>query len=175
MRERSSSSPRATRSAAAATLEPVVAFVEQVGVYEWPIAMAVPDAIEALVATGEVDRAARLTESLGELGRRYDRPWALALSGRSRALIEAAAGDLDRAQASAEQALVEHERLPMPFERARTLLVLGRVQRRRGERRAARESLARAIEIFDELGARPWADARAPSSAVSGCGALRRS
>ena len=143
---------------AAATLEPVVAFVEQVGVYEWPIAMAVPDAIEALVTTGEVDRAARLTKSLGELGRRHDRPWALALSGRSRALIEAAAGELDRAQASAEQALVVHERLPMPFERARTLLVLGRVQRRRGERRAARESLARAIEIFDELGARPWAE-----------------
>ena len=128
--------------AAVATLEPVLGFVEQVGVYEWPIAMAVPDAIEALVATGGVDRAARLTESLGELGRRYDRPWALALSARSRALIEAAAGNFDGARASAEQALVEHERLPMPFERARTLLVLGRVQRRRGERRAARESLA---------------------------------
>jgi DNA-binding CsgD family transcriptional regulator len=144
--------------AAAATLEPALTFVEQVGVYEWPIAMAVPDAIEALVATGGLDRAARLTESLGELGRRYDRPWALALSGRCRALIEAAAGELDRAQGSAEQALVEHERLPMPFERARTLLVLGRIQRRRGERRAARESLALAIEIFDELGARPWAE-----------------
>jgi DNA-binding CsgD family transcriptional regulator len=143
---------------AVATLEPVVAFVEEVGVYEWPIAMAVPDAIEALVATGDVDHAARLTESLGELGRKFDRPWALALSGRCRALVEAAAGDLDRAQASAEQALAEHEDLPMPFERARTLLVLGRIQRRRGERRAARQSLTRAAERFDELGARPWAE-----------------
>ncbi|MGB0092043.1 MAG: helix-turn-helix transcriptional regulator, partial [Solirubrobacteraceae bacterium] len=44
------------------------------------------------------------------------------------------------------------------FERARTLLVLGRIRRRRGERRAARESLALAIEIFDELGTRPWAE-----------------
>jgi DNA-binding CsgD family transcriptional regulator len=144
-------------AAAVATLEPALAFVEQVGVYEWPIAMAVPDAIEALVAIGAVDRAARLTESLGELGRSYDRPWALALSWRCRALIDAEAGNLERAQASAEQSLVEHERLPMPFERARTLLVLGRVQRRRGERRAARGSLAEAIEIFDELGTRPWA------------------
>ena len=145
-------------AAAVAILEPVLAFVEQVSVYEWPIAMAVPDAIEALMATGAVDRATRLTESLGELGRRYDRPWALALSARSRALIEAAAGNFDGARASAKQALVEHERLPMPFERARTLLVLGRVQRRRGERRAARESLAAATEIFDELGTRPWAE-----------------
>jgi DNA-binding CsgD family transcriptional regulator len=144
--------------AAAATLEPVVAFVEQVGVYEWPIAMAVPDAVEAFVATGGRDRAARLTESLGELGRRYDRPWALALSGRCRALVEADARHLDSAVTAAERALVEHERLPMPFERARTLLVLGRIRRRRGERRAARESLALAVEIFDELGARPWAE-----------------
>jgi DNA-binding CsgD family transcriptional regulator len=145
-------------AAAVAILEPALAFVEQVGVYEWPIAMSVPDAIEAHVAIGGLERAARLTEALGELGRKYDRPWALALSGRSRALIEAAAGDLDAAQSTAEQALVDHERLPMPFERARTLLVLGRIQRRRGERRAARESLALAIEMFDELGARPWAE-----------------
>jgi DNA-binding CsgD family transcriptional regulator len=143
---------------AVAVLEPVLAAVEQMGVYEWPIAMSVPDAIEALVTIGDLDRAARLTASLGAWGRAHDRPWALAVSERGNALLEAAAGDLDKAEASAERALIEHDRLPMPFELGRTLLVLGRIQRRRGERRAARESLMRAIAIFDDFGARPWSE-----------------
>src|SRR5437016_10018346 len=46
----------------------------------------------------------------------------------------------------------------MRFELARTLLCLGPVQRRRGERQATRESLARALEIFEGLGAPLWAE-----------------
>ena len=48
----------------------------------------------------------------------------------------------------------EHERVPMPFERARTLLALGSTRRRAKRRRAARESLDEALAIFEELGAR---------------------
>ena len=43
--------------------------------------------------------------------------------------------------------------LPQPFDLARTLLALGRAQRRARERRAARETLRRALAIFEELGA----------------------
>jgi DNA-binding CsgD family transcriptional regulator len=143
--------------AAVAMLEPSLAMVEAVGVYEWPIAMSVPDAIEAFIATGEVERAAGLTDALYAFGRRIDRPWALATSGRCRALLDAANGELESAQTAAERALVDHERLPMPFELGRTLLVLGQVQRRRGERRVARETLARALAVFEELGAPVWA------------------
>jgi DNA-binding CsgD family transcriptional regulator len=145
-------------AAAVATLEPVVASVEAAGVYEWPIAMSLPDAIEALVATGERERASRLTAALADWGRRFDRPWAMATSGRCRALLHAAAGDLDSAGAAIAQALVAHERLPMRLELGRTLLVQGQVQRRRGERRAGRESLRRALEIFEGMGARLWAE-----------------
>jgi DNA-binding CsgD family transcriptional regulator len=143
---------------AISALEPVVGKVEALGVYEWPIACSVPDAIEAFVATGELDRAARLTDALADWGRKFDRPWALALSGRCRALLQAAAGELESAQTAAERALVEHERLPIPFELGRTLLVLGQVQRRHGERRAARESLQRALVLFEQLGAPQWAE-----------------
>jgi DNA-binding SARP family transcriptional activator/DNA-binding CsgD family transcriptional regulator len=144
--------------AAAVALEPVVAMVESLGVYGWPLAMALPDAIAALVAIGELDRADRLTTALTDWGRRSGLPWPLAMSGRSRALLDAARGDLESAQAAAERALAEHERLPMPFERARTLLVLGTLQRRRGQRRAARDSLQRALALFEELGAPAWAE-----------------
>ena len=43
-----------------------------------------------------------------------------------------------------------------PFELARTLLALGTVQRRAQHKRAARESLQQAAEIFERLGARLW-------------------
>jgi DNA-binding CsgD family transcriptional regulator len=43
-----------------------------------------------------------------------------------------------------------------PFELARTLLALGTVQRRAQHKRAAHESLQRATEIFEQLGARLW-------------------
>jgi DNA-binding CsgD family transcriptional regulator len=45
-----------------------------------------------------------------------------------------------------------------PFERGRTLLALGSVRRRAREKRSAREALDEAYRIFDDLGARLWAD-----------------
>jgi DNA-binding CsgD family transcriptional regulator len=142
---------------AATVLASVVTSVEATGVYEWPIAMMVPDAIEAFVATGDLERARRLTDAFAGWARTFDRPWALATSSRCRALLYAADGNLDDACAAAEKALVEHERLSMPFELGRTLLVLGRLQRRRGERRAARTTLEQALGVFDKLGAPLWA------------------
>ena len=144
--------------AAVAWLDPVVGLVEAIGVFEFQFAMAIPDAIEALIARGDLPRAGRLTDSLAALGQRHDRPWALALSGRSRALLSAATGDLDQALAAAKQAVIEHERLPMPLELGRTLLVLGQLERRRGERRAARETLRRAEATFEAIGAQIWAE-----------------
>ncbi len=144
--------------AALALLEPMATAIEKRGVYEWPTAMGLPDAIEALLATGDVERATRLTDALAHCGRKFDRPWALGTSGRCRALLYAASGDLDNAAAAAEQALIDHARLPMPFELARTLLVHGQLQRRRGQRRDARDVLNRALAIFEEMGTPLWAD-----------------
>ncbi len=138
-------------------IKPVIADVEAFGIYEWPVAMAVPDAIEALVATGDRQTAARLITCLSAWGQRFDRPWATASSLRGRALLAAADGQLERASEAATDALSAHERLPMPFELGRTLLVLGRLQRRRGQRRAARDSLLSASDIFQHVGAVGWA------------------
>jgi DNA-binding CsgD family transcriptional regulator len=141
---------------AVALLEPLATAVGSTGVYEYPIAMSIPDAIEAFIATGATDRAARLTNAFNRFGRDVNRPWALARSGRCRALLEAAAGNLESALAAAEQALVDHEPLPIPLELGRTLLVLGQIQRRRGERKAARETFQRAHAIFARIGASLW-------------------
>ena len=45
-----------------------------------------------------------------------------------------------------------------PLERARSLLVMGEVRRRRKRKRAAREALDEALAGFEELGAVLWAE-----------------
>jgi tetratricopeptide (TPR) repeat protein len=111
--------------AAAATLGPLAAAAAAMGYGEPAAAPFAPDAVEALIGVGRLKEAAALTDQLENNGRRLDRAWALALGARCRSLVLAATGDLDGAAKAAEQALGEHQRLPMPFERARTLLVLG--------------------------------------------------
>jgi DNA-binding CsgD family transcriptional regulator len=114
--------------------------------------------IEALIGLGELDKATAGVAQLEERGRSLDRPWALATGARCRGLLEAARGDLGAADRALERALKEHERLPMPFEFGRTLLVQGTIRRRARQKRAARDSLERAVEIFERLGAPLWAD-----------------
>ena len=59
--------------------------------------------------------------------------------------------------------------MQQPFERARTLLVLGLTQRRAKQKRPARESLEAALAVFEELGARLWAEkARAELQRIGG-------
>ena len=116
------------------------------------------DHIEALVGLGELERAATLCERLEERGRALDRSWPLAVAGRCRGLIAAAQGDLEAAVSNCERALEEHTRLAVPFERARTLLVLGQVQRRARRKRSAREALEAALGVFEQLGAPLWAE-----------------
>jgi DNA-binding CsgD family transcriptional regulator len=118
----------------------------------------VPDALEALIALGRLGDTEPLIDALERNGRRLDRPWMLALGARCRAMLLAAGGDLGAATAVAEHAMTEHDRLPMPFERARTLLLLGQLQRRRRQRDAAAKSLRSALQTFEQLGTALWAD-----------------
>jgi DNA-binding CsgD family transcriptional regulator len=73
-------------------------------------------------------------------------------------LLLAARTDFDGALASVEDALAEHARVPIPFERGRTLRVLGAVQRRAKRKRAAREALEEALAVFERLGAQLFAE-----------------
>ena len=143
-------------AAAAEQLAPIPGQLAEMGVRDPGVYLVGQDVIEALIGAGDLDRAGSELASLEEHGRELDRPWALCVAARCRGLLLAAQGDLDGALASLEQAIVEHERLPMPFERARTLLALGQVQRRVKQRRAARETLESAQAVFEELGAVLW-------------------
>ena len=114
------------------------------------------DAIEAALAVGDVDRAQGLLARFEECAARSRIPWSLAVSARCRGLVLAARGDLDAAAEALERAVAEHEHCPMPFERARTLLVQGRLLRRLKQKRQARLALDEARELFAGQGAETW-------------------
>jgi DNA-binding CsgD family transcriptional regulator len=140
------------------TLQPLVDLAEELGIDEPMTAPFLPDEVEALVALGRLDRAEALLDPFHRRAVELGRSWALATALRCRGLIAVGRGDLDAAARFLDDALAVHDQLEMPLELARTLLVLGQVRRRRREKRAAAETLERALGLFEQIGARLWAD-----------------
>jgi DNA-binding CsgD family transcriptional regulator len=150
-------------------LEPAAALAIAAGCVDPGVLRFLPDEIEALAGLGRVEEAQRLLDEFEARARSLGRASALAAAGRCRALLLTVRGDLAGALASLEAALVEHERVPMPFERARTLLLLGSTLRRARRKAAPRASLAEALAVFEGLGTPLWAQkARAELARVGG-------
>ncbi|WP_235892457.1 ATP-binding protein [Mycolicibacterium hodleri] len=118
----------------------------------------IPDAVDVMIHAGHIAEAVPLIEKLENDGRRLDRAWLLATGARCRSMWWAAQGELDQAMRSVTTALTEHDRLAMPFERARTLILLGQLQRRLRLKHAAAETLGEALREFERMGAPLWAD-----------------
>ena len=152
-----------------ADLGPLIADARASGIGE-PAAMRyLADDIEALIELGQLEAAEDQLGWLEGAARRRDRPSAMAAAGRCRGLLLAARGDTVAAIDVVRRAMAEHERVSMPFDRARTLLVLGRIARRSKSKRVGREALAQALAIFEGLGASIWAaTARAELARIAG-------
>jgi DNA-binding CsgD family transcriptional regulator len=129
------------------------------------------DEAEALISLGRTADAEAVVAWLDDRGRALDRASAVGAAARGTALLAAADGDLPRATDACEDALAAFGRASMPFEEARTLLLLGTLQRRAKRRSAARETLGRALAAFERLGARVWASrAREELARIGGRG-----
>jgi len=144
--------------------------LEREGVQEpgaFPVA---PDLVEALAESGKVEEAQAVTDRLRELSEEHDHPWGLATTKRCAALVELAApGDSEGRLTDLADAAAAYGALGLPFDRARTLLSLGRAQRRQRKWGAARATLEQAAAEFDELGSPGWAEqARAEHARVGG-------
>ncbi|MGW4502637.1 LuxR C-terminal-related transcriptional regulator, partial [Micromonospora sp. NPDC004336] len=114
----------------------------------------VPDLVEAAV---RVDAPQRAVEPLARLRRwagSVRQPWADALVLRCRGLL----ADDDQAEAFYTAALDLHDQDGRPVEYARTALLHGEWLRRARRKAEARGPLTDALEVFDRLGMRPWAD-----------------
>jgi DNA-binding CsgD family transcriptional regulator len=133
-----------------------------------------PEALEAMIGVGRLDEAESLIDNLERNGHRLDRAWMLASALRCRAMLLAARGDLTTATEMAQRAMTEHQRLPMPFERARTQLLLGQLQRRQRQREAGAVTLRAALQTFEDLGTALWAE-RTKSELARGMSGRQRS
>lgn len=140
---------------AAATLDELAGDVARFGFGEPAMFRYHGDAIEARLASGRVDDARRLLADFERVGSSLGRASVAMIADRSRGLLAAASGDFDAAYAAFDRSLASPAPA-QPFERARTLLALGTVQRRDRKRRASRDSLTAARDAFDRLGAPLW-------------------
>jgi DNA-binding CsgD family transcriptional regulator len=119
-----------------------------------------PDLVEALVEVGELDAAHAITNRLREQAEHQEHPWGLVTASRCSGLIALAAPTHDeRAASDLEHAAAGYGRLGLRFDQARSLLSLGRGQRRLRKWKGARSSLGQAAAAFDEIGAAGWAEA----------------
>jgi DNA-binding CsgD family transcriptional regulator len=140
--------------AAIVALEPVEKILREGAIGEPWLVQWAPDLIEAYVRAGRSDRAVGVLDRFEAQARATNRLSALAAAARCRGLL---ATD-DAYEASFVAALVYHEQVPTPFERARTELVYGERLRRGGRRSEGRLRLARALQTFEGLGAEPWSE-----------------
>ena len=88
-----------------------------------------------------------------------------AVAARCRGLLAADAGTAEWHFAEATR---RHQRQVEPFELARSQLCAGEALRRLRRPAAARPLLRQAVNTFDTLGARPWADRAACELAATG-------
>jgi DNA-binding CsgD family transcriptional regulator len=140
--------------AAYGALEPAVARYRSLGA---PLIEQTLDAAEALAGMARVEEGRSLLDAAEEDSSvRF--PWAVAAAARARGLLAEADGDLEGAQAALETAVEMGEQVGIPLALGRSLLALGGVQRQARRKQAARQTLGRALDIFDGLGARLWAE-----------------
>jgi DNA-binding CsgD family transcriptional regulator len=116
-----------------------------------PATRSTPDLVEAAVRLGRTEAAAEPLALFEIWSRGTGQRWSAALVHRCRALL-----DGDERQFSVALAL--HERDERPFEEARTRLLYGEWLRREKRKADASVQLRTALEIFERIGAIPWAD-----------------
>ena len=124
-------SPRRTnRPVRPSSLRTVWVRTEREGVDDpgtFPVA---PDLVEALVEAGDLEEARAVTGRLAALSEQQEHPWGLAGARRCAALVRLAGAYDERPAEELRVAAAAYGALGLPFERARSLLALGRAQRR---------------------------------------------
>jgi DNA-binding CsgD family transcriptional regulator len=141
-------------SAALRWLTPAREELQTLGIGELSISLVAHNEVEGLIALDRLADAEATIAWIEDKGRPADRSWHAAVAARGRALVAAARGDMPAAREHLRRAFAAHERLPQPFELARTRLAAGTIERRAKQRGEARVALTRARDAFEALPAR---------------------
>ena len=124
-----------------------------------------PELAEAQLRNGDVSGSAATARDYLTRATDKGQPWALARAHRAVALT---CSEATERTTLFERALELHSGSPDLFEEARTRLAFGASLRRNRSRVAARPQLRLALEAFERLGARPWADLAATELDATG-------
>jgi DNA-binding CsgD family transcriptional regulator len=159
--------------AVAAAFEPLLASEFQDGLWNpgvqpWHALYA-----EALVELGRLDEAAAMVTKLEDVVASGP-PGFRAGAARARGLLEAALGHDERAEVALRSSVDQLSSVERRFLLARNALALGEFLRRRGQRRAAAESLSMARDGFAHLGAAPYLERVEPELRACGLTPARR-
>jgi len=127
------------------------------------------DLVEALVQSGDIDSASEVSDLLRRSAVEQQHPWGLASAKRCASVVRLAGAYVDDAADLLEEAAADYGALGLNFDRGRTLLYLGALQRRSQKRTAARRFLEEATAQFDQCGCSGWATrGRSELAQVSG-------
>jgi DNA-binding CsgD family transcriptional regulator len=135
--------------------------------------MAAVDRIEAAVHADQVETAGLWIDDMESFAAATGQAWAGASAAHGRAVLAAAAGSAE-ADAHFERALSLHAGSGRSFDQARTSLAYGEHLRRSRRRVAAREHLRAALEVFEDLRAKPWVERATQELRASGETARKR-
>jgi DNA-binding CsgD family transcriptional regulator len=122
-----------------------------------------PELVDAYLRTGRTDEAQLVAARFADAAAAKGRPWSLARALRCEGLTL----ETDFVERF-EQALRHHAETPDAYETARTQLAYGERLRRARNRIKARIQLRAALEAFERLDARPWADRARTELAATG-------
>ncbi|MGH2893322.1 MAG: LuxR C-terminal-related transcriptional regulator, partial [Solirubrobacteraceae bacterium] len=140
-------------SGAAARFEHQQRLLEELGIIDADLSPAA-DLVDVYIRLGRDGDAREVAHRLEAAAEAKGQPWSLARAHRCQGLL---AGD-DELTAPFQRALSDHALTLDAFETARTRLAFGERLRRARNRILAREQLRAALETFELLDARPWAD-----------------
>src|ERR1035437_4616943 len=132
---------------------------EREGVQEPGVFPVAPELVQALAELDELEEAEAITARLAELAERQAHPWGMITARRCRNVVRLAgsAADVEAAE-GLERAAADYEALGLHFDAARSLLSLGRAQRRRRQWGLARSAMERAAAAFDAMNSPGWAE-----------------
>ena len=123
-----------------------------------------PELVDSYLRLGRTEEAEHAAGKLVTAASAKRQPWSLARALRCQGLI----GSEKSFAGYFEQALTHHHHTPDAFEAASTRLAYGERLRRTRNRVLAREQLRAAVDVFERLDARPWADRARAELAATG-------
>ncbi len=156
-------------AAAAEQFDRQLRLLRELGITDVDLSPA-PELVEVHLRMGRIDQAREAAAEFIAAADAKGQPWSRARARRCAGLL----ADETEFSRRFEEALSEHVLTPDAFEQARTQLAYGERLRRARNRVLARRHLRLAVESFERLDARPWADRARVELAATGETVRRR-